>query len=230
MVRVLICDDQTVVREGLAAILSTDDEIEVIGLARNGEEALALAAEDCPDVVLMDLNMPVMNGVQATQRLHLNHPAVRVLVLTTYADDAWVIDAIRAGAAGYLLKDTRRDDLVAAIKGTAEGKSFLDPTVAGKLMRQMVAEPAARPVAAEQIEALTERELDVLRLLAQGYSNPEIAQKMHLAAGTVRNYVSTILQKLDVGDRTQAAVVALQRGLISHSDLKAGFGSDRTST
>jgi DNA-binding NarL/FixJ family response regulator len=230
MMRVLICDDQTVVREGLAAILSTDDEIEVVGLACNGEEALALAAADRPDVVLMDLNMPVMNGVQATQRLRRSYPDVRVLVLTTYADEAWVIDAVRAGAAGYLLKDTRRDDLVAAIKGTAEGKSFLDPTVAGKLMRQMVAEPAARPVDTEQVEPLTERELEVLRLLAQGHSNPEIAQKLHLAAGTVRNYVSTILQKLDVRDRTEAAVVALQRGLINHSDLKTGFGSDRTST
>ena len=227
MIRVLICDDQTVVREGLAAILSTDDEIEVVGLARNGEEALALAATARPEVVLMDLNMPVMNGIQATQRLRLRHPAVRVLVLTTYADDAWVMDAIRAGAAGYLLKDTRRDDLVAAIKGTAEGKSFLDPTVAGKLMRQMVAEPAAHPVDTGQVELLTERELEVLRLLAQGYSNPEIAQKLHLAAGTVRNYVSTILQKLGVGDRTQAAVVALQRGLISYSqsDKSLGFAS-----
>jgi DNA-binding NarL/FixJ family response regulator len=215
MIRVLICDDQTVVREGLAAILSTDDEIEVVGLARNGEEALALAAADPPDVVLMDLNMPVMNGVQATQRLRLQHAAVRVLVLTTYADEGWVIDAIRAGAAGYLLKDTRRDDLVAAVKGTAEGKSFLDPGVAGTLMRQMVAEPAARPVDSGRVETLTERELDVLRLLAQGYSNPEIAQRMHLASGTVRNYVSTILQKLGVEDRTQAAVAALQRGLIS---------------
>ena len=228
MIRVLICDDQTVVREGLAAILSTDDEIEVVGLARNGTEALALTAEDRPDVVLMDLNMPVMNGVQATQRLRRNHPDVRVLVLTTYADEAWVIDAIRAGAAGYLLKDIRRDDLVAAIKGTAEGKSFLDPTIAGKLMRQMTAEPVVRSVDTGQVEALTERELEVLRLLAQGYNNPEIAQKLHLAAGTVRNYVSTILQKLDVEDRTQAAVVALQRGLINHSDLQAGFGSGRT--
>jgi DNA-binding NarL/FixJ family response regulator len=170
--------------------------------------------------------MPVMNGVQATQRLRRSYPDVRVLVLTTYADEAWVIDAIRAGAAGYLLKDTRRDDLVAAIKGTAEGKSFLDPAVAGKLMRQMTVEPAVRSVDTGQVEALTERELEVLRLLAQGYSNPEIAQKLHLAAGTVRNYVSTILQKLEVGDRTQAAVVALQRGLINHSDLQAGFGPD----
>ncbi len=227
MVRVLICDDQTVVREGLAAILSTDDEIEVVGLARNGEEALALAATERPDVVLMDLNMPVMNGIQATQRLRVLHPAVRVLVLTTYADDAWVMDAIRAGAAGYLLKDTRRADLVAAIKGTAAGKSFLDPTIAGTLMRQMSAEPTAPPVHTGQVEPLTERELEVLRLLAQGYSNPEIAQRMHLAAGTIRNYVSTILQKLGVGDRTQAAVVALQRGLISNSDLQTGISSGR---
>jgi DNA-binding NarL/FixJ family response regulator len=228
MIRVLICDDQTVVREGLAAILSTDDEIEIVGLARNGEEALVLTATERPDVVLMDLNMPVLNGIQATQRLRLRHPAVRVLVLTTYADDAWVMDAIRAGAAGYLLKDTRRNDLVAAVKGTAEGKSFLDPAVAGMLMRQMIAEPAVRPVDAGQVDVLTERELDVLRLLAQGYSNPEIAQRMHLAAGTVRNYVSTILQKLGVGDRTQAAVVALQRGLISNSDWQPGISSGRT--
>jgi DNA-binding NarL/FixJ family response regulator len=175
----------------------------------------------------MDLNMPVMNGVQATQRLCRRHPALRVLVLTTYADDAWVIDAIRAGAAGYLLKDTRRDDLVAAIKGTAEGKSFLDPAVAGSLMRQMAAEPVAHTIVTGQIESLTERELEVLRLLAQGCSNPEIAQRVHLAPGTVRNYVSVILQKLGVADRTQAAVAALQRGLISHADIESGFGSDR---
>jgi DNA-binding NarL/FixJ family response regulator len=222
MVHVLICDDQTVVREGLAAILSTDDEIEVVGLARNGAEALALAAEHRPDVVLMDLNMPVMNGVQATRRLRLDQPDVRVLVLTTYADDAWVTDAIRAGAAGYLLKDTRRDDLVAAIKGTAGGKSFLDPSVAGTVMRQMTSGPASHNPDAAPVEELTERELDVLRLLAQGYSNPEIARQVHLASGTVRNYVSTILQKLGVSDRTQAAVVALQRGLIGHADLGTG--------
>jgi DNA-binding NarL/FixJ family response regulator len=168
-----------------------------------------------------------MNGIQATQRLRKRHPTLYVLVLTTYADDAWVFDAIKAGAAGYLLKDTRRDDLRAAIKGTAEGKSFLDPSVAGKLMRQMAAGPAAPAVDAGQVEALTERELEVLRLLAQGYSNPEIAQHVHLASGTVRNYVSIILQKLNVEDRTQAAVIALQRGLISHSEVKNGLGSDR---
>jgi DNA-binding NarL/FixJ family response regulator len=216
MVRVIICDDQTVVREGLAAILSTDAEIEVVGLAGNGQEALALASQTQPDVVLMDLKMPVMNGVQATQRLRTQHPAVRVLILTTYAEDEWVFDAVRAGAAGYLVKDTRRDDLVAAVKGTAAGRSFLDPAVAGKLMQHVAEVPAPAPSPAPPgFEPLTERELDVLRLLAQGHSNPEIARRLHLAPGTVRNYVSTILQKLGAQDRTQAAVLALQRGLVS---------------
>ena len=216
MIRVLICDDQTVVREGLAAILSTDPEIMVVGLAGNGREALSLVPEAQPDVVLMDLQMPVMNGVQATQRLHTHFPSVRVLVLTTYADEAWVLDAVRAGASGYLLKDTRRDELVAAVKGTAEGKSFVDPSVAGKLMRQVAAAPAAPAQESGQVETLTERELEILQLLVQGHSNPEIARRLYLAAGTVRNYVSNILQKLGVPDRTQAAVVAIQRGLVKH--------------
>ena len=216
MVRVLICDDQTVVREGLAAILGTDSEIEVVALAADGREALSLAPVAQPDVVLMDLQMPVMNGVQATQRLHTLFPGVRVLVLTTYADDAWVLDAVRAGASGYLLKDTRRDELVAAIKGTAQGKSFVDPIVAGKLMRQLASVPAAPVHDAAQAELFTERELEVLELLVQGHSNPEIARRLYLAAGTVRNYVSSILQKLGVPDRTQAAVVAIQRGLVRH--------------
>lgn len=217
MVRVLICDDQTVVREGLAAILSTDPDIEVVGLAGNGKEALELALEVRPQVVLMDLKMPVMNGVQATQRLQHRSPDVRVLVLTTYADDEWVLDAVRAGAAGYLLKDTRRDDLVAAVKGTAEGRTFLDPGVAGKVMQHVASVPAAPKPTGRQTEALSERELEVLELLVQGHSNPEIGRRLYLAPGTVRNYVSAILQKLGVSDRTQAAVVALQRGLVKHS-------------
>jgi DNA-binding NarL/FixJ family response regulator len=217
MVRVLICDDQAVVREGLAAILSTDDEIAVVGLASNGEEALALVAERQPDVILMDLKMPVMNGVQATQRLKLQQPNVHVVILTTYEDDAWVFDAIRAGAAGYLLKDTRRDDLLAAVKGTAAGRSFLDPSITGKLMRQVAAGQAAADEASSRAGEFTERELEVLRLIALGYGNPEIARRLHLADGTVRNYVSVILQKLGVEDRTQAAVAAHWRGLVGPS-------------
>jgi DNA-binding NarL/FixJ family response regulator len=217
MIRVLICDDQTVVRDGLEAILSTDDEIEVVGIARHGQEALDLIPQRQPDVVLMDLKMPVLNGVQATERLRKAWPRIRVLVLTTYAEDSWVLDAVRAGASGYLLKDTRRDDLIEAIKGTAAGKVFLDPSIAGKVVRELVAPP--RPSLPSD-EVLTERELGVLGLICKGYSNPEIAQQLHLAAGTVRNYVSSILQKLGVEDRTQAAVIAYQRGLVRRPETR----------
>ena len=219
MVRVLICDDQTVVREGLAAILGTDPEVEVVGLASNGQEALDMVDETRPEVVLMDLKMPVMNGVQATRYLRRAHPTVYVLVLTTYAQEDWVLDAIRAGAAGYLLKDTRRGELVAAIKGTAAGRSFLDPAVAGTIMRQAATPGAAPPSPAEPpVEPLTEREHEVLHLLAQGHNNPEIARRLHLAAGTVRNYVSSIFQKLGVSDRTQAALAAVRLGLAEDDD------------
>jgi len=217
MVRVLICDDQAVVREGLAAILGTDPEIEVVGLAENGREALDLLVETQPDVVLMDLKMPVLNGVQATSRIRREHPGVYVLVLTTYADDQWLFDAVQAGASGYLLKDTRRDELIAAVKGTAEGKSFLDPAIAGKLMKQVAAAQPSATAAGPRSDPLTDREREVVSLLAEGYSNPEIARRLHLAPGTVRNYVSVILQKLGVADRTQAAIVALRRGLVSGS-------------
>jgi DNA-binding NarL/FixJ family response regulator len=215
MIRVLICDDQTVVREGLAAILGTDPDIRVTGLASNGREALDLIQDTVPDVVLMDLKMPVMNGVQATQHLRRLYPQLRVLVLTTYADDQWVLDAVRAGASGYLLKDTRRDALLDAVKGTAQGRTYLDPAIAGTLTQQVASGPAPLQPQQPQLEPFTEREQEVLTLLAQGHSNPEIAGRLHLARGTVRNYVSAILQKLGVPDRTQAAVVALQRGLIN---------------
>jgi DNA-binding NarL/FixJ family response regulator len=221
MVRVLIVDDQTVVREGLAAILGTDPDLEVVGLAGDGQQALALAAELQPDVVLMDLKMPVLDGVQATRQLRRRHPSIAVLVLSTYADDEWVINALRAGAAGYLLKDTRREALIAAIKGTVEGRSYLDPAVAGTVMRQAVAGPSPAAPGPAPLEALTDREQEILRLLARGLSNPEIARQLHLARGTVRNYVSAILQKLGVADRTEAAVEALRRGLLDDEEGEA---------
>jgi DNA-binding NarL/FixJ family response regulator len=217
VVRVLICDDQTVVREGLAAILSTDPAIEVVGLAGDGQEARQMVRETEPDVVLMDLKMPVMNGIQATYHLRREHPTLPVLVLTTYADDEWVLDAVRAGAAGYLLKDTRREELIEAIKGTAAGRTYLDPSIAATVLKQAAAGPPPAMEVRPGVADLTERELEILRLLSQGYSNPEIAGRLHLAAGTVRNYVSTILQKLGVSDRTQAAVIAVQQGLVDES-------------
>jgi DNA-binding NarL/FixJ family response regulator len=159
----------------------------------------------------MDLRMPEMNGIQATRALRERHPEVGVLVLTTYDADEWVFDAVRAGASGYLLKDTPREGLVAAIEGTAAGETHVDPAIAGKLFRQVARSPAptAQPLAAE----LSARELQVLRLLARGLNNADIARQLFLSEGTVRNYVSAILSKLDVSDRTQAAVLALRHGL-----------------
>jgi DNA-binding NarL/FixJ family response regulator len=211
MIRVLICDDQVVVCEGLRAILSTAPGIEVVGIANDGEEALKLVEELHPDLALMDLKMPKMNGIEATQKIRERFPAVRVLILTTYDFDEWVFDAIRSGASGYLLKDTPRDALVAAIQGTITGKTFVDPAVAGKLFHQ-VAQTSSAPDP-DLARLISERELAVLRLLARGLNNTEISQKLYLSEGTVRNYVSSIFTKLGVADRTQAAILAIRSGL-----------------
>lgn len=210
--RLLICDDQEVVREGLRAILGGVPGIEVVGVVANGAEAVEMVTQTNPDVVLMDLNMPITNGVQATRELAASHPEVKVLVLTTYDATEWVVDAIRAGAAGYMLKDAPREQLVAAIKGTAVGKTHIDPTVAGDLFA-VVAAGGGTPSSAVA-EKLSDRELDVLRLLGKGLSNSEIAEQLFLSEGTVRNYVSAVLAKLQVSDRTQAAVLAVKHGLV----------------
>ena len=217
MIRVLICDDQQVVRRGLRAILENAVDIEVVGEAADGAQALDLAAQAKPDVVLMDLKMPNMNGVQATQRIRSQHPEVRVLVLTTYDADEWVVDAIRNGASGYLLKDTPQEALLDAVRGTAAGSTHVDPAVAGKLFNQIARQTVAPD--SSIAEALNDREREVLRLLARGLANADIAQRLHLSEGTVRNYVSTIFSKLDVTDRTQAAVLALRYGLVDLNDL-----------
>jgi len=212
VVRVLICDDQWIVCEGLETILDADPGIEVVGVAYDGAEALTKIPLTTPDVVLMDLRMAGMNGIQATRRITVQYPAIKVLVLTTYGEDEWVFDAIRAGAAGYLLKGTPRETLLAAVKGTAAGTTHVDPSVAGKLLRRIAQTHATFPET-QALNALSEREIDVLRLLARGLSNREIARRLFLSEGTVRNYVSAILSKLDVSDRTQAAVLALRFGL-----------------
>ena len=212
MIRLLICDDQVFVCEGLRAILSTDLGIEVVGMAYNGEEALRQAESLRPQIILMDLKMPGMNGVQATRQIRERFPEVRILVLTTYDFDEWVFEAIRAGANGYLLKDTPREQLFAAIHGTVEGKSYIDPSIAAKLLDQFSGTLPA-PANPEVTRLLSERELDVLRLIARGLTNAEIAQRLFLSEGTVKNYVSSIFAKLEVSDRTQATIFALRNGL-----------------
>ncbi len=209
--KILICDDQAVIRDGLEMLLKLEQDFEIIGAAQDGAEAVELAAQKSPDLVLMDLKMPGMNGIEATREIRAKFPNVKVLVLTTYDDDEWLFDAIRAGASGYLLKDTPRHKIIEAIRGTVEGRSFLDPAIAGKLINQ-VASNQKQPTSV-LAEKLTERELDVLRLIARGFNNSDIAGQLHLSEGTVRNHVSAILEKLGVSDRTQAAVVAIQHGL-----------------
>ncbi len=211
-VRVVICDDQDLVREGLQAILSVAPGIEVVGEASNGEDVVALVAQTLPDVVLMDLKMPGGGGVLATRRIVDLHPAVKVLVLTTFDAAEWLIDAIRSGASGYLLKDTPRDRLIEAIKGTAAGRTHVDPAIAGELLAR-AASPATTADPTQIAADLSERELDVLRLLGRGLNNAEIAEQLYLSEGTVRNYVSAVLAKLGVADRTQAALLAVRHGL-----------------
>jgi len=211
VIRVVICDDQEVIREGLRAIVGIAPGLEVVGVAADGVDVVGLVERTQPDVVLMDLNMPVVTGVQATAILREKFPAVKVLVLTTYDADEWIFDAIRAGASGYLLKDAARAELIAAIEGTAAGKTHVDPDVAGKLFAEM-----ARPAVSRDTTlagALSDRERDVLRLLATGLSNAEIAGQLFLSEGTIRNYVSAIFEKLGVSDRTRAALIAVRHGL-----------------
>jgi DNA-binding NarL/FixJ family response regulator len=209
--KILLCDDQAVIRDGLEMLLNLEKDFQVVGAAQDGAEAVELAAQKQPDLILMDLKMPIMNGIEATREIHTKFPNIKILVLTTYDDDEWVFDAIRAGASGYLLKDTPRQKIIEAIRGTVEGKSFVDPAVAGKLLNQV----ASKQTQPQSIltDKLTERELDVLRLIAKGINNSEIANQLHLSEGTVRNHVSAILEKLGVSDRTQAAVIAIQHGL-----------------
>jgi two-component system, NarL family, response regulator LiaR len=208
--RIIICDDQSIIRDGLSIMLNLERDIEVIGVAQDGAEAIELAAQHQPDLILMDLKMPGMNGIQATRQICQQFPTIHVLVLTTYDDDEWIFDAIRAGAVGYLLKDMPRDDVVKAIRGTVSGQSFIDPTVASKLLKHVAA--PRRQTSSTLAEQLTGREAEGLNLLAKGCTNSEIAARLYLSEGTVRNHLSAIFAKLNVTDRTQAAVIAIRHG------------------
>jgi DNA-binding NarL/FixJ family response regulator len=213
MIRIIVVDDQEIVCQGLTTILNNDPLIKVIATANDGLEALRLVEELQPDLVLMDLKMPELNGIQTTQRIRQRFPQVRVLVLTTYDDDEWLFDAIRAGAAGYLLKDTPSADLIKAIKGTVTGDTFLDPAVAGKVLTNISNQKSLSQK--QSSIQLSERESEILQLLARGLSNADIARELFLSEGTVRNYTSTIFSKLGVNDRTQAVIAAFKHGLVS---------------
>lgn len=205
-IRVLIADDHSVVRQGLRMFLALDPDIDIVGEACDGVQALELAHELRPDVVLMDLLMPEMDGIQATARVRAELPDIEVIALTSVLEDSSVVNAIRAGAIGYLLKDTEADVLVKAIKAAAEGQVQLSPQAAARLMREVRAPNSP--------EELTEREVDVLRLLAQGRSNKEIALLLSIGEKTVKTHVSNILSKLNVASRTQAALYAVRIGLV----------------
>lgn len=212
MIRVLVCDDQAVVCDGLEMILNSDPQVQVVGKAYDGDEAVELVSRTMPDLVLMDLKMPGMNGIQATRAIRRKNPEVKILVLTTYGDDEWVFDAIRSGADGYLLKGVQAEDLIRAVKGTVTGETHVDPTVAGKLFDSVAKSPPSTKTILT--EDLTERELEILKRIAKGCTNAEIAEELFLTRGTVRNYVSVVLTKLGVEDRTQAAILAIQHGLV----------------
>jgi DNA-binding NarL/FixJ family response regulator len=205
VIRVLVVDDHPVVRSGLAGMLDVEDDLTVVGEAGDGEEAIVRVAALAPDVVLMDLRMPRLDGVGATSRIVAEHPGSRVLVLTTYDTDADIVRAVAAGATGYLLKDTPRRQLVDAVRAAARGETVLAPPVAARLVSRLRA-PAA--------EALTPREVEVLRAVSRGLSNAEIGRELHIGEATVKTHLLRAFVKLGVDDRTRAVTVAMERGIL----------------
>ncbi len=207
LISVLIADDHPVVRHGLRLLLELQEDLDFVGEAADGAEAVALAERLLPDVVLMDLVMPELDGIEATRRIRAVSPSTQVIVLTSFAEDEKVFPAIKAGAAGYLLKEAQPQELLDAVRRVHRGEGLLHPSVAAKVMRELAERVEEEP-------ALTERELEVLRLLARGLSNKLIAQELVISEKTVKTHVSTVLVKLHLSDRTQAALYAVRRKLV----------------
>jgi NarL family two-component system response regulator LiaR len=215
-IRVLLTDDHAIVRKGVRALLTTEQDIQVVGEACSGVEALAQAEALHPDVILMDLVMPELDGIEATRHITSKLPGTHILVLTSFAADEKVFPAIKAGALGYLLKDSGPEELVEAIRKVHRGEPSLEPSIARKVLMELSHPPKQQPLTADP---LTEREFDVLRLIAKGCSNKEIALKLSVSDLTVRTHVSNILSKLHLASRTQAALYALQKGITSLADI-----------
>ena len=221
-IRVLIADDQSLVRAGFRLVLEHHDDIEVVGEASNGHEAVHSTARLRPDVVLMDIRMPELDGIAATAQITLRHPAARVLVLTTYDLDEYVYDALQAGASGFLLKDTPPEQLAGGIRAVAAGEALLAPTVTRRLIEEFARVGPANRATPSELDELTPRELEVLRLLARGMSNAEIADHFVLGETTVKTHVAHVLNKLGLRDRVQAVVLAYESGLVTPGRADAG--------
>lgn len=214
IIKILIADDQSLFRDALATLFSIEDGFDVVGNASNGEEALRLTLKTQPDVVLMDLRMPVMDGVVATQRLHEQLPKIKVIVLTTFDDDEAIFEGLRAGAVGYLLKDVTKENLFSAIRSAARGEYSLSPAITAKVIAEFsrISKPRSK-MDTGSTEVLSKRELEILHLIALGIGNKEIADRLVISEGTVKNHVSSILKKLNVNDRLQAVLKAKETGL-----------------
>ncbi len=215
VIRLMLVDDQRLMRDGLRTILELEPDLEVVGEAENGAAALTLFPKIQPDVVLMDIRMPQMDGVAATRQLCEQYPAAKIIILTTFDDNEYVFEGLRAGALGYLLKDVSGNELAEAIRTVSSGGSMIEPSVARKVVAEFarLAAPSPRK-AAQMLEPLSDREIEILQSVAQGLTNKEIAKLLYLAEGTVKNYVSSILQKIEARDRTQAAIRARELGLL----------------
>ncbi len=213
-IKLMLVDDQRLMRDGMRTILELEPDLKVVAEAENGLEALEQFKTARPDVVLMDIRMPEMDGVEATRRLVAEYESALVIILTTFDDDQYIFEGLRAGALGYLLKDVSGTELAEAIRTVHAGGALIEPSVARKMVAEFARLPSTGSVETDLIDPLTEREEEVLRMLAQGLTNREIAQRLHLAEGTVKNYVSTVLTKIGVRDRTQAALKASKLGLI----------------
>jgi DNA-binding NarL/FixJ family response regulator len=213
-IRVVVADDQPLIRDALAALVGTHPDLEIVGLAPDGETAVKLAQTLAPDVVLMDVRMPGLGGIEATKRIRLRPNGPAVVILTTFEMDAYVLAAVRAGASGFMLKDGEGDDLIAGIRSAANGEAVLAPRAARGLMQHVAGERAPDPAAAELVRSLTQRERDVLVEMAEGRTNSEISLRLHVSEATAKTHVSNILGKLNARDRTKAVVVAYASGLV----------------